>query len=104
MGAHGDIGRSCVIGCTGRCSEPSTNLPDELIEPYAVPASPAAAGLFSNAAAADKNASARHRRRFRGRRAAVTPRSHKLAGGRRSVGIGGFSENPHIGGNRSKDP
>ena len=34
----------------------------------------------------------------------VIPRSHKPAGGRRSVGIGGFSENPHIGGNRSKDP
>ena len=30
-----------------------------------------AAGLFSNAAAADKNESARRRRRFRGRRAAV---------------------------------
>ena len=38
------------------------------LEPYAGRA--AAAGLFCNAAAADKNASAR-RRRFRGRRAAV---------------------------------
>ena len=31
----------------------------------------AAAGLFCNASAADKNVSARRRRRFRGRRAAV---------------------------------
>ena len=39
------------------------------VEPYAAPA--ASAGRFCNAAAADKNASAHRRRRFRGRRAAV---------------------------------